>query len=171
MKRTKLGKAMFAIMEKLGEALAKHPKLIYVLNYTWGILATLAGWIAYGFAKLFLWKNIRAYEKFLHMHVMLYGDNWGGLSLGMVAFISDGMGDEYTKHVFNHETGHSIQNAILGPLWIFLVGIPSAIRYWYQEIRKRKGLGNTPYDDAWWEGSASSLGNYYASLGKEKGNE
>lgn len=43
MKRTKLGKAMFAVMEKLGEALAKHPKLIYALNYTWGILTTLAG--------------------------------------------------------------------------------------------------------------------------------
>lgn len=162
---------MFTLMGKLGEALAGHPILIHILNYTWGILTTLVGWIAYGFVRLFLRRNIHSYERFLHMHVMMYGRNWGGLSLGMVAFISEGMGNEYTCHVFNHETGHSIQNAILGPLWIFLVGIPSAIRYWYRVIRTRKGLDNPPYDDAWWEGSASSLGDYYASLGKEKGND
>ena len=45
-----------------------------------------------------------------------------------------------------HEFGHSFQNAILGPFMIFLVSIPSAIRYWYQTIRESKGKTNKPYD-------------------------
>ena len=32
-------------------------------------------------------------------------------------------------HLLAHESGHQVQLAFLGDLWIFLVGIPSMIRY------------------------------------------
>ena len=59
-----------------------------------------------------------------------------------------------------HESGHGIQNAIMGPLFIFLVAIPSAARYWYRELKfNRKGLTPpTAYDAIWFEGSATYLG-------------
>ena len=71
------------------------------------------------------------------------------------------MGDEWTLHTKQHETGHSFQNAIWGPLSIFLIFVPSFIRYWYQESRARKGKDNKPYDAIWFEGSASKIGEEY----------
>lgn len=59
----------------------------------------------------------------------------------------------------NHEYGHTFQNAILGPFFIFIVAIPSAIRYWYQEIRRRQYKHTTDYDLIWFEGSATDIGN------------
>jgi hypothetical protein len=42
---------------------------------------------------------------------------------------------------------------------LFVITIPSAIRYWYREIRARKGLKNeTGYDDIWFEGDATRRG-------------
>ena len=60
--------------------------------------------------------------------------------------------DEESKnddHVRGHEMGHGLQNCLWGPLGIFVIFIPSAIRYWYRELKfYRKGLiPLTQYDD------------------------
>jgi hypothetical protein len=39
------------------------------------------------------------------------------------------MDEKYLKHCVEHECGHTFQNAIFGPFAIFLVFIPSFIRY------------------------------------------
>ena len=57
----------------------------------------------------------------------------------------------------NHELGHTFQNAILGPFFIFIVAIPSAIRYWYRRFSKKT---KPEYDAIWFEGSATSIGEY-----------
>lgn len=86
------------------------------------------------------------------------GENWGGLSLGLVMIVSK-RDLESTK---NHEFGHAIQNCRYGVFMPFVVCIPSAIRYWYREIRAKKGLQNkTSYDAIWFEGEATKLGNKY----------
>ena len=56
-----------------------------------------------------------------------------------------------------------IQNAILGPFMPFVVGIPSAIRYWYRELKyNRKGkVPPTSYDSIWFEGQATRIGVNY----------
>jgi hypothetical protein len=51
---------------------------------------------------------------------------------------------------------------------IFLVSIPSAIRYWYQEFRSRKGKTNKPYDSFWAEDSATTCGEYINELIKNR---
>lgn len=63
-----------------------------------------------------------------------------------------------------HEYGHSIQVMIWGPLWLFVVAIPSVIRFWYREwyykhkyFTTRKSL--PPYDSIWFEGQATRWGN------------
>ena len=57
-----------------------------------------------------------------------------------------------------HEFGHSLQNLIFGPLFPFIVAIPSVIRCQYQNYRSKKGLPNKEYDSIWFEFQASSLG-------------
>ena len=81
-----------------------------VLQFTWGAIQNVLGFL------LFL-KNIRCEHE---------GD-WGGVSLGAFIFINGKRGDEYKKTVSVHEYGHTIQSLILGPLYLFVVGIPSFV--------------------------------------------
>ncbi|MBO5712210.1 MAG: hypothetical protein J6R47_05160 [Acholeplasmatales bacterium] len=45
----------------------------------------------------------------------------------------------------------------------FVICIPSALRYWYRELRyNRKGITPpTKYDDIWFEDEATKLGRLY----------
>lgn len=62
------------------------------------------------------------------------GKSWGGLELGMF-FLTDSRDSVHTK---NHEFGHSLQNCLWGPLFPFVVCIPSAIRYWLREFNTQR---------------------------------
>lgn len=92
------------------------------------------------------------------------GAYWGGVSLGCT-FIRDTTSNNTIEP---HEYGHTFQNAILGPFFPFLVAIPSFIRYWYQEIRHKKGKTNKPYDGVWFEDSATTIGDYIEELDDAK---
>lgn len=86
------------------------------------------------------------------------GENWGGLELGIFFIANKGAG----SHIKNHEHGHAVQNCWWGVLMPFVICIPSATRYWYREIRTRRGLPNKgAYDDIWFEGQATRLGTQY----------
>lgn len=151
--RTKIGNFMFVLVAFLSKPLIKYPWLIYFLNYTWGILMTIVGWLVYFFCLIFLPNKIDHKEHFMHNHILFIGKNWGGFSIGMDSVIANNMSETHTQHVRCHETGHTFHNAILGPFAIFLVYIPSVIRYY------RKKYDN--YDDAWYESSASEIGEEY----------
>ena len=142
--RTKYGKFMFNITLKGSRFLMKHMWLYYILNYTWGIIMTLIGWIALGFVRLFLRKKIVEHGKFGPCHYIMLFDNWGGLDLGTNFFLADNMGKDWTLHTKQ-------------PLAIFLIFIPSAIRYWLDVFGKL----NSPYDLIWFEGNASTVGEEY----------
>lgn len=90
------------------------------------------------------------------------GGNWGGLSLGCFAFCGDysKTNDYWFQHTRRHEFGHSIQNAILGPFFIFIVALPSAIRYHYKNYRTKLGKVYSVdwYDSIWFEGTATKYG-------------
>lgn len=58
-----------------------------------------------------------------------FGRGWGGVNFGAFFFLSKYQPDS-TKQ---HESGHGLQNLILGPLMPFVVGIPSAFRCWIRE--------------------------------------
>ena len=155
--RTKIGQCMYNITDKICKRIMKHKWLIYLLNYTWGILTTIAGWVVYGFCWLFLKKHITEKGKFMHCHYLRIFKSWGGLEMGM-NFLCDETAPLSTKC---HECGHTIQNALYGPFFIFLIAIPSAIRYWAREFQSRKGKQLKDYNFIWFEGSASDLGTYY----------
>lgn len=133
----------------------------WILQLTWGILTTFIGFLVTLFIILFM-KKKATFHKNGYSWIIEIGGNWGGLELGACALCGG-----YSKsnpywfdHTRKHEFGHSLQNIIFGPFYIFIVGIPSVIRYWYQVISKKKGktFSSDWYDSAWFEGGATRWG-------------
>ena len=150
-KRTKAGNTMYSFLQKSTKMLIKHRWLYWLLNFTWGILTTLCG-LLLSLAMLCIGKKPKRWHSIWYFQIF---DKWGGMEMGTM-FLRDNSNYISTN---NHEYGHTFQNAILGPFFIFIVAIPSAIRYWYQEIRRRQHKPNKEYDLIWFEGSATDIGN------------
>ena len=128
---------------------------------TWGIIMTIIGAVATLISVSFLDGKI---------HRNGYGfitevkGNWGGVSLGAFALcgsynqILSGYYDkEFYAHIRKHEFGHSIQNMMMGPLFIFIVAIPSGIRYQLS----RAGRLKNPYESIWFERTATEWGTHW----------
>lgn len=133
----------------------KNKALFYILSFTWGLPMTLIGLIS-ACVLICAGYTTKRWGGCIYFNV---GKNWGGVSLGIV-FITDERDSIHTK---NHEFGHAIQNCRLGFLMPFIVCIPSAIRYWYRELKYWKNglMPTTKYDDIWFEGQATRLGYKY----------
>lgn len=146
----------------------KHMWLWWVLNLTWGSIYSIIGLFEMLFVLIF--GRNKKISRFHEAICTQFGNNWGGLSGVFFIFVADNMGDTYTKHTKCHELGHSFQNALFGPFNIFLVLIPSFVRYWAFTIGPRihKNYVSTPYDQIWFEGSASDAGTEYVALLEEK---
>lgn len=153
--RTKIGKVLYNINMRWTNWLVKHVWLYYVLNLTWGILYTAIGTLI--FLAVLIAARVKPI-KFYKTYFLQFGDNWGGMNCVFFSFVANNMGTEYTIHTLQHEFGHSFQNALFGPFNIFLVLIPSCIRYWVQTIRQKRGKLNKDYDSIWFEGGASDGG-------------
>lgn len=57
-----------------------------------------------------------------------------------------------------HEHGHGLQTLWWGPLTLFVITIPSMIRFNYRRIKHKT---YPPYDSIWFEGQATKLGKKY----------
>ncbi len=132
--------------------------IFYILSLTWGSIMTLIGGIV---ALVLVCLNHRPS---VHGGCLCFevGYGWGAISLGLVIICSKSSADADTK---NHEFGHAIQNAILGPLFIVFVAIPSFVRcqyYNWMYTHNRKKYYTLPdYDSIWFEGGATRLGEKY----------
>lgn len=124
--------------------------LYYILNFTWGIIMNVFGLIGAG-AMLVLGKKPIRHAGSIVFHT---GHYWGGVSLGVFSFVSEESG----WHTLNHEFGHSLQNALYGPLFPFIVAIPSFIRYHKFNYNSKHDIPNEDYDAAWFEGQATEWG-------------
>lgn len=112
--------------------------LLYILiQITWGVLQSLFG------LCLFI-KYRKCEHKMYHGSILTFHDgDFGGVSLGCFIFVSGTRGEEYKAQVAVHEYGHTIQSLIFGPLYLFIVGLPSAI--WCNgkrniALRQEKGI-------------------------------
>ena len=128
--------------------------LYYVLQWTWGLLANIVGGLGFIICKCFR-RNSGFYRNAVYVTLPW---NFGGLSLGMFIFCG-----QDCLYVRSHEYGHSIQNMIWGPLFIFAIGIPSVVRYWYREWYYKYKYPTTrtslpDYDSIWFEGDATAKG-------------
>ena len=96
--------------------------LFYLVQFTWGLPVNLFGGIVY----LIFFRKCR-HERFKNAFITYIPGNWGGLSLGLFIFIAEGKSDGWTRNTRIHEYGHTIQCLLLGPLYWFVIGIPSAV--------------------------------------------
>ena len=124
----------------------------YLLSFTWGLPMTLFGAVVFFILRLTGHKA----HRFGPCFFMAVGKRrWGGLEMG-VFFLTDRYA---TVHICLHEAGHSLQNIVFGPLMPFLVSIPSAIRYWYRNLRALcHRPSSVPYDAIWFERQATEWG-------------
>ena len=160
-KRSAIGNMMYDLLYNACIFLECHRWLYWLLNFTWGILTTLCG-LLISLVMLYIGKKPKRCSSIWYFQI---GKSWGGLEMGTMF-----LRDETSNYYMNwHEFGHTFQNAILGPCYIFIVAIPSAIRYWQQEIRRRQGKHNKPYDLIWFEENATNVGEHiYLHDVKEK---
>lgn len=105
----------------------------YLLSWTWGIIMSSIGLIVMlalaPFGKVYFDRG-RFYG--------VVGKSWGGLELGCFYILCEQSNLNRRTHA--HEGfGHSLQNCLLGPLFPFVVAIPSAVRYWVFNQRDYKG--------------------------------
>lgn len=108
----------------------KDRTVFHLLSCTWGIIMTAIG------AVVALALLITGHKPKMHGHCIYFevGKSWGGMELGMFFLVSK----DASTHTKNHEHGHGFQNAVIGPIFPFLVCIPSATRYWLRECKTRK---------------------------------
>lgn len=109
--------------------------LFYLLSLTWGIIMTSVGLLA----ALVLLITGHKPKRFHHTIYFEVGRGWGGISLGPIILVSKNS----SLHTKQHEAGHGIQNALLGPLFPLIVALPSAARYWiynFNSTTEKKGF-------------------------------
>ena len=140
--------------------------MYYAIQWTWGIVLNIIGGLVFlctlaadGIYWLFKHKHCCFFYKYRNAICIVVPWNFGGLELGMFF-----MRGRLNESVCAHEDGHSIQNLWWGPLFIPVIMIPSAVRYWWRIVyrkwfypKTRKAL--PPYDAIWFEGQATELGN------------
>ena len=130
----------------------------WLVQLTWGILMTFIGALVTLFCLIFLKGKI---HKNGYGFITEVGGNWGGVCLGPFALCGSYAQETSECYDFiwyestrRHEFGHSLQNLFLGPLFPFVVAIPSAIRYWLDYFGKLK----EDYYAVWFERTASDWG-------------
>ena len=121
--------------------------LFRLWQWIWGLPQNLLGLIIY------LLHRSKPHST-CHGCVVTHWGGTGSMGLGMFLFL----GDAKDPQVLIHEFGHSIQSAILGPLFLPVMGIPSYL--WCnlpvcRRMRKSKGLS---YYAFYSESSANFLG-------------
>lgn len=127
----------------------------------WQTLCWLPGIIGLAIFHNYEWyKNEDAGIKVLKVNK---GNFIGGacFSCGPVIFVTP----DCDENIIKHETGHSVQSLIFGPLFHFVVSIPSIILFW---IRRLKNKDAKWYHSHWPEGgcklTADSLGHVDRSV-------
>lgn len=134
--------------------------LLYMLiQCTWGGLQTAMG------AVVFL-RYCGCRHTFYHGAVVTEYPRFSSLSLGLFIFVTqspprDKSGtipfSEIPARLLVHEYGHTIQSALLGPLYLPVIGLPSAL--WNcLPICQRKWRGQLSYFSFFTEQSANRLG-------------
>lgn len=136
----------------------------WIILLTWGTIMTTIGLIA-ALVLIILGHKPTSYRGAILFKV---GYNWGGITLGSTIIVCKN-DDEGLR---SHEFGHVIQNMMFGPLFPFIVAIPSLIRSQYRTYvidKKIKTYSQLPdYDAIWFEGGATKLGRKYKDLSLKK---
>ena len=159
-KHSKLGQICFNISAKATIFFVRHRVLYYLVSIVWNFPMFLVGTLIttiLGITAIFT-KKIK-FKKYHWVYYISIGpDYWGGFDTALM-FIRDHRSVD--KYLNTHEWGHSIaQGTWLGPLFPFVVAIPSISRWWARELNKKKQW--PAYDAVWFEDAATQCGNWAA---------
>lgn len=130
--------------------------LYWLIQLTWGFLQTLLGFFVY-------LKNITCRHSLYKGCVVTEWNKTSGLSLGPFVFVPK---HEYlhdcelcrkSKRVLVHEYGHTLQSLLLGPLYLFVIGIPSLSWASLPKLRKMRKERHISYYSFYTEKWADSL--------------
>lgn len=131
---------------------------VQVLLFLWELPQNLAGVIV--LLAVMLKKRVKHIE-FDRNRCFIQSDV--GVSLGWFVFWTLGReSGSFALPAYNreHEFGHSIQSRLLGPLYLPVVGVPSALRALYaRRYRKKRKSAWTRYYLGFPENWADTLGN------------
>ena len=118
-------------------------KILYIaIQCSWGILQTLLG--------LFVFLiNVRNKHYFYHGAIITERKAPSSVSLGIFVFTTvNPMKDkrtinaipdnELSSRLLVHEYGHTIQSLIFGPLYLFIIGIPSTLWGFFLYPQKKR---------------------------------
>ncbi len=158
---SKIGNILFSICTKWTKFIIKHRVLYYFLMCTWALPLVLFGLVcslALFIAKIF-GANITFKRCGWVYQIRVGRDYWGGFECGL-CYIRD---QKSVESLDEHEFGHSIaQMSLFGVFSIFLVAIPSVVRFWYRYFKyERKGIiCPKNYSAIWFEDSADCCGKY-----------
>jgi len=146
----------------LGNKVSRSKALYYILNLTWGLPMAILGFLI----TLVLLPFGRIKRFGYTYGIELHANTGWGFSVGTM-FVY-GYNSRASIGLKSHEFGHSVQNAIFGPFMPFLVYIPSATRFWFRNFQMKRGITpKTGYDDIWFEGSATNIGEVYYERSKQ----
>ena len=140
---------------------------IYILwQCLWGLPQMLVGGI------LFL-LNISCGKSFRQGAVIVRWKSGYSASLGIFLFISDNLTEEEYERLFVHESGHSVQSLIFGPLYLPFLALPSMLWCMLPPFKKYRSKRNISYYDFYTERLADRLGNrfsgyFYKNIQKRK---
>lgn len=124
--------------------------ILKILLFIWQLPQNLCGLLVIPF--LFPVEGIRKNRNGV-MFWKVKKMSGAGLSLGQFVFIES----FYDLSTIRHEYGHAVQSILLGPLYLFVIGIPSLIHFWvWDEDRSEK-----PYTAFFTERWAEKLGAKY----------
>lgn len=160
-KHTQAGTLLFNMCAVWTKFLVKHRRLYYTFACTWGIIMTAIGLLVSGILKVvklcsFGKINI-TFQPYHWIYSISVGpDYWGGCELGL-CFLRD---QKSNDSIASHEFGHTFQNCLFGPLFPFIVALPSAYRWWARELNKDPNKKFAAYDSAWFEDAATQCGLY-----------
>lgn len=132
----------------------KSKALTIIVNIILGIWQLLC-WLP-GIIGLAIFHNCEIYrnkEAGITVIKVNKGNFIGGacFSCGPIIFVTP----DCDENIIKHETGHSVQSLIFGPLFHFVVSLPSVIRFW---IRRLFNKSHEWYLSGWPESSAEKLG-------------
>ena len=134
--------------------------VFYLIQFTWGILHNIIGLV------LAIWMLVTGHKPHrCGPYIYFMEPNLPGcIDCGIVFVTST------TNASTNlHEMGHGLQNLCWGPLMIFVICIPSCVRFWWREwYWKHKypitGKALPDYDAIWFEGQATKWGTKVMSV-------
>lgn len=134
-----------------------HLIVFYILSFTWGAITSLIGLLL--IIPFLLTKRFKIfYGRLYGIFPKCFGSGWG-FEMGCFFFIAHDCDDYLNLKL--HECGHGLQNILWGPLMLFVISIPSMIRFWYREYLIKKGKTLKPYESIWFESQASRFGYIY----------